>query len=129
MIRMEKPGLDYIFPCFKHEKDYHKFGMMKIYIPNETASLWKYAFITDHDVCKILLDISRVTEIYIQTSDSSGLSSSSRWKLNLRTLPSTHTTLFWRPYDVVLILWMLYGRQSDVVCLLGRNRNIWCFAN
>ena len=33
--------------------------------------------------------------------------------------PSTHTTLFWRPYDVVLTSWTFYGRQSDVVCLLG----------
>ena len=33
--------------------------------------------------------------------------------------PSTHTTLFWSPHDVVLTLWTLYGRQNDVVCLLG----------
>ena len=33
--------------------------------------------------------------------------------------PSTHTTLFWHPYDVDLTLWTLYGRQNDVVCLLG----------
>ena len=32
--------------------------------------------------------------------------------------PSTHTTLFWRPYDVVLTLWTLYRRQNDVVCVL-----------
>ena len=34
-------------------------------------------------------------------------------------VPSTHTTLFWRLYDVVLTLWTLYRRQNDVVCLLG----------
>ena len=33
--------------------------------------------------------------------------------------PSMHATLFRRPYDVVLMLWMLYGCQNDVVCLLG----------
>ena len=34
-------------------------------------------------------------------------------------LPSTHTTLFWHPCDVVLTLWMLYGHRNDVVCLRG----------
>ena len=38
------------------------------------------------------------------------------YKLNI---PSTHTTLFWRPYDVILALWTLYRHQNDVVCLLG----------
>ena len=33
--------------------------------------------------------------------------------------PSTHTTLFWSPYDVILTLWTLYRRQNDVVCVLG----------
>ena len=39
--------------------------------------------------------------------------------------PSTHTTLFWRPYDVVLTLWTLYRRQNDVVCLLGYKISFW----
>ena len=33
--------------------------------------------------------------------------------------PSTHTTMFWHSYDVVLTLWTLYGRRNDVVYLLG----------
>ena len=33
--------------------------------------------------------------------------------------PSTHTTLFRHPYDVVLTLWTLYRRWNDVVCLRG----------
>ena len=36
-----------------------------------------------------------------------------------------HTTLFWRPYDVVSTLWTLYGRQNDVVCVLGINEIGW----
>ena len=36
--------------------------------------------------------------------------------------PSTHTTLFWHPCDVVLTLWtLLYGHRNDVVCLRGCN--------
>ena len=34
-------------------------------------------------------------------------------------IPSAHTMLFWHPYDVVLTLWTLCGRQNNVVCLLG----------
>ena len=34
-------------------------------------------------------------------------------------VPSTHTTLFWRLYDVILMLWTFYRRQNDVVCVLG----------
>ena len=41
---------------------------------------------------------------------------------NWKRLPSTHTTLFWRPYDVVLTLLTLYRRQNDVVCVLGNNQ-------
>ena len=33
--------------------------------------------------------------------------------------PSTHTTLFWHPCDVVLTLWTLHGHRNDVVCLRG----------
>ena len=39
--------------------------------------------------------------------------------LSIIVFPSTHTTLFWHPYDVVLTLWTLYGHRNDVVCLLG----------
>ena len=42
-----------------------------------------------------------------------------RPKQNHTPHPSTHTTLFWHPYDVVLTLWTLYGYRNDVVCLLG----------
>ena len=37
---------------------------------------------------------------------------------NEYTIPVS-TTLFWRPYDVVLTLWTSYGRQNNAVCLLG----------
>ena len=41
------------------------------------------------------------------------------FKLPILPCPSTHTTLFWHPYDVVLTLWTLYGHRNNVVCLLG----------
>ena len=47
----------------------------------------------------------------------------SRYLWNSIFIPSTHTTLFWRPYDVVWTLWTLYRRQNDVVCLLDINLN------
>ena len=50
-------------------------------------------------------------------------------KDNIKTIvwypmPSTHTTLFWCPYDVVFTLWTLYGRQNNVVCVLCES-DIW----
>ena len=43
-----------------------------------------------------------------------------KWTLShFHKIYPVYTTLFWHPYDVVLTLWTLYGRQNDVVCLLG----------
>ena len=38
-------------------------------------------------------------------------------------LLSTHTALFWHPYDVVLTFWTLYRRRNNVVCLLVKFLN------
>ena len=37
----------------------------------------------------------------------------------LEKVPSTHTTPFWRLYNVHNVKTTLYGRQNNVVCVLG----------